>query len=120
MDLPITGEDVRGVGGRPSRPVGEPSAGLLDERHRGGGVPPLKPGIDHHLGRPLSDQREPVPVAVAPLPVGPRQPRRVEVVTDVRWVRRYLLPWVGRRVRGVSSGDNRAAKHVELVDVVPD
>jgi lysophospholipase L1-like esterase len=54
-----------------------------------------------------------------PLPVGPRQPRHVAVVTDVRWVRRHLLPWVGRRVRGVSSGDNRVAKHAELVDVVP-
>jgi lysophospholipase L1-like esterase len=55
-----------------------------------------------------------------PLPVGPRQPRHVAVVTDVRWVRRHLLPWVGRRVRGVSSGDNRSAKHADLVDVVPD
>jgi hypothetical protein len=26
---------------------------------------------------------------------------------------------VGRRVRGVSSGDGVAAKHAELIDVVP-
>lgn len=44
--------------------------------------------------------------------------RRAAVVSDVRWVRAHLLPWIGRRVRGVSSGDGLPAKHVELVDVV--
>ncbi|MBW8482487.1 SGNH/GDSL hydrolase family protein [Actinomadura parmotrematis] len=29
---------------------------------------------------------------------------------DVHWARTYLLPWVGRRVRGRSSGDGREAK----------
>lgn len=50
---------------------------------------------------------------------GVRPPRRDDLAADVRWVRRYLLPWVGRRLRGVSSGDGREPKHVELVDVVP-
>lgn len=54
-----------------------------------------------------------------PLDVAPRRPRSHDVVQDVRWVRRYLLPWVSRRLRGVSSGDGLAPKHVELVDVVP-
>jgi hypothetical protein len=40
-------------------------------------------------------------------------------VQDVRWVRRYLLPWISRRLRGVSSGDRLTPKHAELVDVVP-
>jgi len=35
------------------------------------------------------------------------------------WVRRYLAPWVGRRLRGASSGDGLSPKHLELVDVVP-
>ena len=36
---------------------------------------------------------------------------------DARWVWRYLLPWVGRRLRGVSSGDLLTAKQIELVDI---
>jgi lysophospholipase L1-like esterase len=54
-----------------------------------------------------------------PLDAAPRPGRRADVLADVRWVRRYLLPWVGRRLRGVSSGDSVAPKHVELVDVLP-
>jgi len=55
----------------------------------------------------------------APLPPGSRPGRRADVLADVRWVRRYLAPWVVRRLRGVSSGDGLAPKHLELVDVVP-
>jgi lysophospholipase L1-like esterase len=54
-----------------------------------------------------------------PLPPGVRPARRADVLADVRWVRRYLAPWVGRRLRGVSSGDGLSAKHLELVDLVP-
>ncbi len=54
-----------------------------------------------------------------PLSAAPRRPRRSDVVADVRWVRRYLAPWVVRRLRGVSSGDRVSPKHVELVDVLP-
>jgi lysophospholipase L1-like esterase len=54
-----------------------------------------------------------------PLDEASRAGRRADIVADVRWVRRYLLPWVGRRLRGVSSGDHVAPKHVELVDVLP-
>jgi hypothetical protein len=53
-----------------------------------------------------------------PLPaVTPR--RSADLVADVRWVRRHFLPWVARRVRGVSSGDALQAKHLELVEIVP-
>ena len=31
-------------------------------------------------------------------------------VSDVRWARTHLAPWVGRRLRGVSSGDGIEAK----------
>jgi hypothetical protein len=54
-----------------------------------------------------------------PLPAGVRPARRSDVLADVRWVRRYLAPWVGRRLRGVSSGDGLSAKHLELVDLEP-
>ena len=54
-----------------------------------------------------------------PLAPGVRPGRRADVLADVRWVRRYLAPWVGRRLRGASSGDGLSPKHLELVDVVP-
>lgn len=54
-----------------------------------------------------------------PLDLAPHRPRRHDVLQDVRWVHRYLLPWVGRRLRGVSSGDGLSPKHAELVDVLP-
>jgi lysophospholipase L1-like esterase len=54
-----------------------------------------------------------------PLPPGPPPRRRADLVADVRWVRRHFLPWVGRRVRGVSSGDGISPKHTALVDVLP-
>jgi lysophospholipase L1-like esterase len=54
-----------------------------------------------------------------PLPPGVRPGRRADVLADVRWVRRYLAPWVGRRLRGASSGDGLSPKHLELVDVLP-
>lgn len=38
---------------------------------------------------------------------------------EVRWVRRHLLPWIGRRVRGVSSGDTLTAKRPELLELEP-
>jgi hypothetical protein len=29
---------------------------------------------------------------------------------DIHWAREYLVPWIGRRLRGESSGDHVAAK----------
>jgi lysophospholipase L1-like esterase len=37
---------------------------------------------------------------------------------DLRWIRIYLLPWIGRRITGKSSGDGRAAKRPEPTPVV--
>jgi lysophospholipase L1-like esterase len=54
-----------------------------------------------------------------PLPPGAPPRRGADLGADVRWVRRHFLPWVGRRLRGVSSGDGMTPKHVELVDVLP-
>jgi lysophospholipase L1-like esterase len=36
---------------------------------------------------------------------------------DLRWTRVYLLPWIGRRLTGKSSGDGRAAKRPEPTPV---
>jgi lysophospholipase L1-like esterase len=41
-------------------------------------------------------------------------PLRVRLTSDVRWVRMHLAPWVGRRLRGVSSGDAVLAKRPDL------
>jgi len=54
-----------------------------------------------------------------PLATGSPPSRRVGYLADVRWVRRHLLPWVGRRLRGTSSGMGLTGKHSELVDVIP-
>ncbi|HST84089.1 MAG TPA: SGNH/GDSL hydrolase family protein [Kineosporiaceae bacterium] len=59
--------------------------------------------------------REPLPAVVRHGSTG----RVTDLLADVRWARRYFLPWVGRRLRGVSSGDLLTAKQVALVDVVP-
>lgn len=64
------------------------------------------------LGGPVGWWRE-------PLPAGPPATRVATLTTDVRWVRRHLLPWVGRRLRGVSSGDQVVCKRPELVELRP-
>lgn len=53
------------------------------------------------------------------LPGSPRATRRAALAEEARWVRVHLLPWVARRIRGVSSGDGISPKHVDLVDVLP-
>jgi lysophospholipase L1-like esterase len=48
----------------------------------------------------------------------PPQPQRsffAKVYDDVRWVLTFLIPWMSRRIRGVSSGDGRSPKHVEPI-----
>lgn len=43
----------------------------------------------------------------APLPARSWREARVE---DLHWTREHLIPWIGRRIRGVSSGDTVAPK----------
>jgi lysophospholipase L1-like esterase len=38
---------------------------------------------------------------------------------DYRWAREHFGPWIGRRIRGTSSGDGRQAKRPELAPVAP-
>jgi lysophospholipase L1-like esterase len=44
-----------------------------------------------------------------PAPLPPRSWREARV-EDLHWTREHLIPWIGRRIRGVSSGDTVAAK----------
>jgi lysophospholipase L1-like esterase len=53
------------------------------------------------------------------LPGSARATRAAALASDARWVRVHLMPWIGRRIRGVSSGDGIAAKHPELVEIIP-
>lgn len=43
--------------------------------------------------------------------------RVATAVDDARWVKDHLAPWVGRRLRGVSSGDTVVAKRPEPTPV---
>lgn len=63
------------------------------------------------LGVPTEDDwRDPWP----PVDPTPWVRRRED---DLRWAREHLLPWVGRRVQGRSTGDGRPPKRPEPVPV---
>jgi lysophospholipase L1-like esterase len=49
-----------------------------------------------------------------PLPAPPRTARRQVLAGDLLWARRHLAPWIGRRLRGASSGDGRVCKRPDL------
>jgi hypothetical protein len=64
------------------------------------------------LGVPdAGDWREP---ALEPLPELSRGAQRL---ATARWARGYLAPWVGRRLRGRSSGDLVTAKRPTLAPI---
>lgn len=55
----------------------------------------------------------------APLPAQPR-PGRLESLRDnAVWAKEYAAPWVGRRLRGTSSGDNLPPKRPDLTPLQP-
>jgi hypothetical protein len=79
------------------------------------------------LGVPVPcDWREPLPAdlartvaeALVPLPTGTGSWRAARLA-DARWTREHLVPWIGRRLRGVSSGDGRGAKRPALEPFAP-
>ncbi|MEU4833187.1 SGNH/GDSL hydrolase family protein [Streptosporangium sp. NPDC023615] len=55
-----------------------------------------------------------------PLPTPPAALSRWHAtVHELRWAATFLGPWVGRRLRGRSSGDGRAAKRPQLLPFLP-
>ncbi|MGW1198363.1 SGNH/GDSL hydrolase family protein [Streptomyces sp. NPDC002536] len=62
-------------------------------------------------GAPAFDWRDPLPPAARAGWVARR-------ASDARFAREHLLPWIGRRVSGRSSGDGRPPKRPELLPYV--
>jgi lysophospholipase L1-like esterase len=62
------------------------------------------------LSQPLEDDGFDVP-----LPPRAPAPLAEHVTTDARWVGRYVVPWLGRRLARTSSGDGRRVKYPEPV-----
>ncbi|GAA1347305.1 SGNH/GDSL hydrolase family protein [Falsarthrobacter nasiphocae] len=54
-------------------------------------------------------------VEVPDLGEAPRLRRLEAIEADLVWARKHFVPWVGRRVRGVSSGDGMKPKYPEFV-----
>lgn len=51
----------------------------------------------------------------APLAARPPMTRRDRLEWNYVWARDYLRPWLGRRIRGTSSGDGRGPKYPDWV-----
>ncbi|MEU6718178.1 SGNH/GDSL hydrolase family protein [Nonomuraea sp. NPDC046802] len=72
----------------------------------------LAAAVAHALGLPGSDDTWTRPLP--PLP--PLSPWRA-AQAEARWLTTFLGPWIGRRLRGRSSGDGRTAKRPLLTPV---
>ncbi|MGW2585623.1 SGNH/GDSL hydrolase family protein [Streptomyces virginiae] len=66
--------------------------------------------LAHAVGLPGSDD-----TWTHPLPPRPTAPGGSTVAAELRWVAAFLGPWLGRRLRGRSSGDGRTAKRPALL-----
>ena len=55
-----------------------------------------------------TEWRTPLPATVPPKWLARR-------IADVRFTRQYLLPWIGRRLTGRSSGDGMPPKRPDLL-----
>lgn len=70
--------------------------------------------LAHALGLPNTDMAwaEPLPEVATP-GAGER------LAAELRWVRRYFVPWIWRHSQGRSSGDGRTAKRPRLEPMIP-
>lgn len=70
--------------------------------------------VAHALELPGSDETwtHPLPPPATPVPAGWRA-----AAAEARWAAAFLGPWIGRRIRGRSSGDGRSAKRPQLAAV---
>ncbi|MFC7302744.1 SGNH/GDSL hydrolase family protein [Streptomyces monticola] len=65
----------------------------------------------HALGLPGSDDSwtRPLPPPAVPVPAGRRA-----AAAEARWAAAFLGPWLGRRLKGRSSGEGRVAKRPQF------
>lgn len=70
--------------------------------------------VAHALRLPGSSDSwtHPLPLPIEPAPAGWRA-----TTAELRWAGSFLGPWLGRRLRGRSSGDGRTAKRPRLLPV---
>jgi len=71
-------------------------------------------GLAHTLGLPGFSQ-----LGAAPLPPAPPEWAFASALAELRWVQRYLLPWMLRHALGRSSGDGVTPKHPQFTTVHP-
>lgn len=120
---------LRGIAGRHQcllvdlwamEPLLDPRAWSADRLH-------LTPDAHHRValrvcevvGVPApGDWREPWPASEGAAVTGARAWLTARQ-TDLRWAWVHAVPWVARRVRGISSGDGICAKRPELLPLVP-
>ncbi|MEQ4718651.1 SGNH/GDSL hydrolase family protein [Nonomuraea sp. B19D2] len=70
-------------------------------------------GVAHALGLPGSDDAWTTPLPPLPAPGALRA-----ASGEVRWLAAFAGPWIGRRLRGRSSGDGRTAKRPLLTPLI--
>ncbi|GAA4915571.1 SGNH/GDSL hydrolase family protein [Streptomyces coeruleoprunus] len=95
--------------------VGDPRLWSPDRLHAGPlGHQRIAAALAHALDLPGSDDAwtRPLPPAATPAPTGWRA-----ATAELRWAGAFLGPWLGRRLRGRSSGDGRTARRPHLLPV---
>ncbi|MER5184163.1 SGNH/GDSL hydrolase family protein [Streptomyces sp. NPDC002896] len=95
--------------------VTDPRLWSTDRLHAGPlGHERIAAAVAHALDLPGSNDSwtHPLPPSTTPLPT-----RWRAVPAELRWAATFLGPWLGRRLRGRSSGDGRTAKRPNLLPV---
>ncbi|KAA1400338.1 SGNH/GDSL hydrolase family protein [Aeromicrobium ginsengisoli] len=93
----------------PREVFGQPQAWSSDRLHLSSlGHSRFALAMLHTLGLPTDSAWD------EPLVPGPKPPAVRRIVGEVRWWAGFAGPWIGRRLRGRSSGDGRTGKRLTL------
>ncbi|MBZ9596509.1 SGNH/GDSL hydrolase family protein [Streptomyces erythrochromogenes] len=93
--------------------VADPRMWTTDRLHASAvGHERIAAALAHAVGLPGSDD-----TWTHPLPPRPAPAPGAAVAAELRWAAAFLGPWLGRRLRGRSSGDGRTAKRPALLPV---
>lgn len=86
------------------------------------GAAPLAAGAASLAAAPAPLATSPAPLAAGAAPLAARPGWLAARQVDARWARRHAMPWLHRRIRGVSSGDGMPPKRPDLLpldDLLP-